>query len=272
MFNIQTDFAFALVAFLQIGNTLRRCCDRAPNCECGSGEDDCPVLLPSPTDEEEPLSELPQRRPSGSYWVTFSALWWFVRQQWCVDDEGIFIIQRLLRYSTGCFRHHTFKHLISLGALLFPSVVSPPTCGCCWGFLSWPSSTPWPASSPGSWSSPSPFPRWMRGPWASFFSCPLRTSLCPPANRGRQDKASPLIPRSTWTRWDGSALVTCLFLRLCLASRARDQGAAVLLPGCELVLLQVHGGWHQRVCCQYPSPVCLLVFLSPAETLFHLWP
>lgn len=62
----------------EIGNTLRRCCDRAPNCECGSGEDDCPVLLPSPTDEEEPLSELPQRRPSGSYWRRFSTYLWLL--------------------------------------------------------------------------------------------------------------------------------------------------------------------------------------------------
>lgn len=100
----------------------------------------------------------------------------------------------------------------SLGALLFPSVGSPPTCGCCWGSLSWPSSTPWPASSPGSWSSPSPFPRWMRGHWALFCSCLLRTSMCPPAHRGRQDKTSLLIPCSTWTWWDDSALLTCLFL------------------------------------------------------------
>lgn len=68
-------------AFPQIGNTLRRCCDRAANCECGSGEDDSPVLLPSPTDEEEPLSEVPQPRPSSSYWVPLSALWRFVSQR-----------------------------------------------------------------------------------------------------------------------------------------------------------------------------------------------
>lgn len=62
----------ALVEFLQIGNTLTRCCEQAPNCECGLREDASPVLLPSPTDEEEPLSDLPQQRPRRSYWVAFS--------------------------------------------------------------------------------------------------------------------------------------------------------------------------------------------------------
>lgn len=51
---------------------MRRCCEQAPDCECDLQEDDSPVLLPSPTDEEVPLSELPQQPPRTPYWVTFN--------------------------------------------------------------------------------------------------------------------------------------------------------------------------------------------------------
>lgn len=55
--------------FLQIGNTLGRCCEQAPDCECNIEEDNSPVLLPSPT--EVPLPELPERLLRTPYWVAF---------------------------------------------------------------------------------------------------------------------------------------------------------------------------------------------------------
>lgn len=68
----------------EIGNTLRRCCEQAPDCECNTEgmEDNSPVLLPSPT--EVPIPELPGRPLRTPYWVTFHTcgccwdipLWW----------------------------------------------------------------------------------------------------------------------------------------------------------------------------------------------------
>lgn len=58
----------ANVVFLQIGNTLRRCCEQAPDCECNTEDDNSPVLLPSPT--EVPLPELPGRPLRTPYWVS----------------------------------------------------------------------------------------------------------------------------------------------------------------------------------------------------------
>nr|XP_020467743.1 putative cation exchanger C521.04c isoform X2 [Monopterus albus] len=57
----------------KIGNTLRRCCDQAPDCECDTDrvEDDSPVLLPSPT---EVLGQ-PVRT---SYWCCFSTYVWLL--------------------------------------------------------------------------------------------------------------------------------------------------------------------------------------------------
>lgn len=56
----------------KIGNTLRTCCERAPDCDCNiqGTEDNSPVLLPSPT--EVPIPELPDRTLRTPYWVTFN--------------------------------------------------------------------------------------------------------------------------------------------------------------------------------------------------------
>lgn len=63
----------------EFGNTLRRCCEQAPDCECntdGTEEDNSPVLLPSPT--EISITEfpaLPQRTP---YWRRISTYVWLL--------------------------------------------------------------------------------------------------------------------------------------------------------------------------------------------------
>ncbi|KAM9854532.1 uncharacterized protein cax2 [Aulostomus maculatus] len=62
----------------QIGNTLRRCCERMPECECPIEglEDASPVLLPSPTDSTVPeMVEQPAHTP---YWRRFSTYVWLL--------------------------------------------------------------------------------------------------------------------------------------------------------------------------------------------------
>nr|XP_046250518.1 putative cation exchanger C521.04c isoform X2 [Scatophagus argus] len=65
-----------LVNNYRIGNTLRRCCEQAPDCECNIEEDTSPVLLPSPT--EVPLPELPGRPLCTPYWHRFSTYVWLL--------------------------------------------------------------------------------------------------------------------------------------------------------------------------------------------------
>ncbi|XP_044049874.1 putative cation exchanger C521.04c isoform X2 [Siniperca chuatsi] len=62
----------------EIGNTLRRCCEQAPDCECNieGMEDNSPVLLPSPT--EVPIPELPGRPLRTPYWHRFSTYVWLL--------------------------------------------------------------------------------------------------------------------------------------------------------------------------------------------------
>uniref|UniRef100_A0A3Q1BSA1 Sodium/calcium exchanger membrane region domain-containing protein n=1 Tax=Amphiprion ocellaris TaxID=80972 RepID=A0A3Q1BSA1_AMPOC len=62
----------------KIGNTLRRCCEQAPDCECSveAMEDNSPVLLPSPT--EMPVSEVPERPRRTPYWRRFSTYVWLL--------------------------------------------------------------------------------------------------------------------------------------------------------------------------------------------------
>ncbi|KAI3371436.1 hypothetical protein L3Q82_024032, partial [Scortum barcoo] len=62
----------------EIGNTLRRCCEQAPDCECNtdSMDDNSPVLLPSPT--EVPIPELPGRPLRTPYWHRFSTYVWLL--------------------------------------------------------------------------------------------------------------------------------------------------------------------------------------------------
>ncbi|XP_070687318.1 uncharacterized protein [Pempheris klunzingeri] len=62
----------------EIGNTLRRCCEQAPDCECNieGTEDNSPVLLPSPT--EVPVPELPGRPLRSPYWRRFSTYVWLL--------------------------------------------------------------------------------------------------------------------------------------------------------------------------------------------------
>ncbi|RVE71998.1 hypothetical protein OJAV_G00057320 [Oryzias javanicus] len=62
----------------EIGKTLRRCCEQAPDCECtvDLDEDSSPVLLPSPTEISDPeLLERPQRTP---YWHRLSTYVWLL--------------------------------------------------------------------------------------------------------------------------------------------------------------------------------------------------
>uniref|UniRef100_A0A3Q3X5A5 Uncharacterized protein n=1 Tax=Mola mola TaxID=94237 RepID=A0A3Q3X5A5_MOLML len=57
-------------------NTWRRCCEKAPDCECNTEEDNSPVLLPSPT--EVLISEVPQRPLRSPYWHRFSTYVWLL--------------------------------------------------------------------------------------------------------------------------------------------------------------------------------------------------
>lgn len=160
--------------FLQIGNTLRRCCEQAPECDCNveGTEENSPVLLPSPTEVAVP--EWPGRPLRTPYWVTVTC--------------EIYNTCRLTIHEHLLYFMLNGVSIIGIFLLLSCSIVSPHTCGCCWDILLWWSSTAWLASSPGSWSSPSLSQRWTQGPWASFFSWLQRMSLSPPAHRGRQGK------------------------------------------------------------------------------------
>ncbi|XP_028264496.1 putative cation exchanger C521.04c [Parambassis ranga] len=61
----------------EIGNTLRRCCEQAPDCECNAeAEDNSPVLLPSPT--EVPIPDIPGRPALTPYWRRFSTYVWLL--------------------------------------------------------------------------------------------------------------------------------------------------------------------------------------------------
>ncbi|XP_019934782.2 uncharacterized protein [Paralichthys olivaceus] len=62
----------------EIGNTLRRCCEQAPDCECNTDgvEDNSPVLLPSTT--EEPVPEIPRRPHRTPLWRRFSTYVWLL--------------------------------------------------------------------------------------------------------------------------------------------------------------------------------------------------
>lgn len=62
----------------EIGNTLRRCCDEAPDCDCiTEGLDDhSPVLLPSPT--EVPIVTTLEQPARAPYWRRFSTYLWLL--------------------------------------------------------------------------------------------------------------------------------------------------------------------------------------------------
>ncbi|KAF7661057.1 hypothetical protein LDENG_00269100 [Lucifuga dentata] len=62
----------------EIGNTVSRCCDRAPDCECTTQEveDGSPILLPSPT--ELPVAARPDRPQRTPYWHRFSTYVWLL--------------------------------------------------------------------------------------------------------------------------------------------------------------------------------------------------
>ncbi|XP_074533591.1 uncharacterized protein LOC141796402 [Halichoeres trimaculatus] len=63
----------------ELGNTLRRCCERAPDCECnteGAEEDNSPVLLPSPT--EISITEFPALPQQTPYWHRISTYVWLL--------------------------------------------------------------------------------------------------------------------------------------------------------------------------------------------------
>uniref|UniRef100_UPI003AAE55FD uncharacterized protein n=1 Tax=Centroberyx gerrardi TaxID=166262 RepID=UPI003AAE55FD len=62
----------------EIGNTVRRCCERFPNCDCtiDSVEDASPILLPSPT--EVPLPEMPDVSPRTPYWHRVTTYVWLL--------------------------------------------------------------------------------------------------------------------------------------------------------------------------------------------------
>uniref|UniRef100_H3D3L0 Cation/H+ exchanger protein 2 n=1 Tax=Tetraodon nigroviridis TaxID=99883 RepID=H3D3L0_TETNG len=61
----------------QIGNTLRRCCDQVPECECLPEEENTPILLPSPPEVQLPgLPEQPLHRTG--LWHRFSTYVWLL--------------------------------------------------------------------------------------------------------------------------------------------------------------------------------------------------
>ncbi|XP_034542634.1 putative cation exchanger C521.04c [Notolabrus celidotus] len=62
----------------EFGNTLRRCCEQAPDCDCDTEdtEDNSPVLLPSPI--EIPLREFPSLPMRTPYWRRFSTYVWLL--------------------------------------------------------------------------------------------------------------------------------------------------------------------------------------------------
>ncbi|KAF0041257.1 hypothetical protein F2P81_007155 [Scophthalmus maximus] len=62
----------------EIGNTLRRCCEQTPDCECSIDglEETSPILLPSPT--EVPVSEIPSRPQCTPFWRRFSTYVWLL--------------------------------------------------------------------------------------------------------------------------------------------------------------------------------------------------
>uniref|UniRef100_A0A3B5MSM2 Uncharacterized protein n=1 Tax=Xiphophorus couchianus TaxID=32473 RepID=A0A3B5MSM2_9TELE len=63
---------------VQIGTTLRRCCEEAPDCECSveTVADSSSVLLPSAT--EGPAPEVPERPPRTPYWHRLSTYIWLL--------------------------------------------------------------------------------------------------------------------------------------------------------------------------------------------------
>ncbi|XP_029010143.1 uncharacterized protein cax2 [Betta splendens] len=59
----------------ELGNTLRRCCEQAPRCEC-TEEENSPALLPPPT--EELLPEATGRPTRAPYWRRLSTYVWLM--------------------------------------------------------------------------------------------------------------------------------------------------------------------------------------------------
>lgn len=62
----------------QVGNTMRTCCEQAPDCDCSLDpvDDSSPVLLPSPT--EVPVQETAGRPIRTPYWRRFSTYVWLL--------------------------------------------------------------------------------------------------------------------------------------------------------------------------------------------------
>lgn len=61
----------------EIGNTLRRCCENVPHCDCISEEtDNSPLLLPIPI--EQPLQGPPEPEVRTPYWCRFSTYVWLL--------------------------------------------------------------------------------------------------------------------------------------------------------------------------------------------------
>ncbi|CAN9499179.1 unnamed protein product [Ophioblennius macclurei] len=60
----------------EVGNTVRTCCEQAPDCDCNQDSmgDSSPVLLPSPT--EVPVQEMTGRPVRTPYWRRFSTYVW----------------------------------------------------------------------------------------------------------------------------------------------------------------------------------------------------
>ncbi|XP_030587738.1 low affinity vacuolar monovalent cation/H(+) antiporter-like [Archocentrus centrarchus] len=62
----------------EVGNTLRRCCEHVPDCECSmeAEEDNSPFLLPSPT--EVPVPEMSGQPLRTTYWRRFATYVWLL--------------------------------------------------------------------------------------------------------------------------------------------------------------------------------------------------
>lgn len=89
-------YFYALV-FYQIGNTLRRCCENVPHCDCISEEtDNSPLLLPIPI--EQPLQGPPEPEVRTPYWVSHHSQVYSERTEiyhWCWNHvwswRGVFL-------------------------------------------------------------------------------------------------------------------------------------------------------------------------------------
>lgn len=122
---------FVMVVSLQLGNTLRRCCEQAPDCDCNIDrvEENSPVLLPSPTEVMVP--EMTDQPTSTPYWVTLHTY-----RNIDIENTQTASYTWLADFSYMEI-NHWFIGLLPCVLFILCSIVSPPMCGCCWDILLW---------------------------------------------------------------------------------------------------------------------------------------